>query len=337
MDIVSEAIRNSNDPAEIAQLLVDLRAAIIEKYLLQREFLQAQLDAEEITVKQYQARIGRLNIQESTALGGADSLAQTQTQRIADTAQRAADAAQRAADEGAESGQRAADQAAQAAQRAADEALANALRANQDAQDTINVEITALENAISQSNDPAEIARLLMQIAVQIPGIYTLRKEALQTQFDAGKLTQQGLENGIAALGIEESATIEQNSDAQLANALRINEQATDAVATEIAALENAIAQSNDPAEIESLLQQIAEQIPEIYRLRRDALQAQYDAGEITLSALNTGIAQFNIDERGSGAEQRCAVSEHFEFQSAGDNNDFCGGIRSTEQHKPIQ
>ena len=297
VDIVSEAIRNSNDPAEIVRLLVDLRAAIIEKYLLQREFLQAQLDAEEITVKQYQARIGRLNIQESTALGGADSLAQTQTQRIADTAQRAADAAQRAADEGAESGQRAADQAAQAAQRAADEALANALRANQDAQDTINVEITALENAISQSNDPAEIARLLMQIAVQIPGIYTLRKEALQTQFDAGKLTQQGLENGIAALGIKESATLEQNSDAQLANALRINEQATDAVATEIAALENAIAQSNDPAEIESLLQQIAEQIPEIYRLRRDALQAQYDAGEITLSALNTGIAQFNIDE----------------------------------------
>ena len=297
VDIVSEAIRNSNDPAEIVRLLVDLRAAIIEKYRLQREFLQAQLDAEEITVKQYQARIGRLNIQESTALGGADSLAQTQTQRIADTAQRAADAAQRAADEGAESGQRAADQAAQAAQRAADEALANALRANQDAQDTINVEITALENAISQSNDPAEIARLLMQIAVQIPGIYTLRKEALQTQFDAGKLTQEGLENGIASLGIEESATIEQNSDAQLANALRINEQATGAVATEIAALENAIAQSNDPAEIESLLQQIAEQIPEIYRLRRDALQAQYDAGEITLSALNTGIAQFNIDE----------------------------------------
>ena len=296
VDIVSEAIRNSNDPAEIVRLLVDLRAAIMEKFRLRREFLQKQLDAEEITVKQYQARIGRLNIQESTALGGADSLAQTQTQRIADTAQRAADAAQRAADQGAESGQRAADQAAQAAQRAADEALANALRANQDAQDTINVEITALENAISQSNDPAEIARLLMQIAVQIPGIYTLRKEALQTQFDAGKLTREGLENGIAALGIEESATIEQNSDAQLTNALRINEQATDAVATEIAALENTIGQSNDPAEIESLLQQIAEQIPEIYRLRRDALQAQYDAGEITLSALNTGIAQFNID-----------------------------------------
>ena len=297
VDTLSGDIRNSDDPAEIARLLVDLRNAIMEKFRLRREFLQKRLDAEELTVKQYQGQLGRLNIQEGREIGSAESLAGTETQDITDAVQREAQAAQRGAGGAAQAAQRAANDAAQAAQRAADEALANALRANQDAQGTINVEITALENAISQSNDPAEIARLLMQIAVQIPGIYTLRKEALQTQFDAGKLTQEGLENGIAALNIKESATIEQNSDAQLANALRINEQATDAVATEIAALENAIAQSNDPAEIESLLQQIAEQIPEIYRLRRDALQAQYDAGEITLSALNTGIAQFNIDE----------------------------------------
>ena len=299
VDIVSDAIRNSTDPEEIAQLLVDLRAAIMEKYQLQREFLQAQLDAEEITIKQYQARSGRLGIQESRQLGSADTLALTETQDIAETARRAAQAAQpvfRGGGGGAQSAQRIADQAAQSAQRAADEALANALRANQDQQGAINVEISRLENVISTSNDPTEIVQLLMQIAVQIPETYRLRREALQTQFDAGKLTREGLENGIASLGIKESATIEQNSDAQLTNALRINQQATDAVATEIAALENAIGQSNDPAEIESLLQQIAEQIPEIYRLRRDALQAQYDAGEITLSALNTGIAQFNID-----------------------------------------
>ena len=299
VDIVSDAIRNSTDPEEIAQLLVDLRAAIMEKYQLQREFLQAQLDAEEITIKQYQARSGRLGIQESRQLGSADTLALTETQDIAETARRAAQAAQpvfRGGGGGAQSAQRIADQAAQSAQRAADEALANALRANQDQQGAINVEISRLENVISTSNDPTEIVQLLMQIAVQIPETYRLRREALQTQFDAGKLTREGLENGIASLGIKESATIEQNSDAQLTNALRINQQATDAVATEIAALENTIGQSNDPAEIESLLQQIAEQIPEIYRLRRDALQAQYDAGEITLSALNTGISQFNID-----------------------------------------
>ena len=294
INALSDDIRNADDPAEIAQLLVDLRAAIMEKFRLQREFLQKRLDAEELTVKQYQGQLGSLNIQEGRQLGSAESLAETQTQGITRAAQRGAQTSPRQTSPRAANG---AAQAAQAAQRAADQALANALRANQDAQGTINVEISRVENVIAQSNDPAEIATLLQQIAEQIPGIYTLRKEALQTQFDAGKLTQAALENGIASLGIEQSAALEQNSDAQLTNALRINQQATDAVATEIAALENTISQSNDPAEIASLLIQIAEQIPEIYRLRREALQAQYDAGEITLSALNTGITQLNIDE----------------------------------------
>ena len=294
INALSDDIRNSDDPAEIAQLLVDLRAAIMEKFRLQREFLQKRLDAEELTVKQYQGQLGSLDIQEGRQLGSAESLAETETQGITRAAQRGAQTSPRQTSPRAANG---AAQAAQAAQRAADQALANALRANQDAQGTINVEISRVENVIAQSNDPAEIATLLQQIAEQIPGIYRLRREALQTQFDAGKLTQAALENGIASLGIEQSAALEQNSDAQLTNALLLNQQATDAVATEIAALENTISQSNDPAEIASLLIQIAEQIPEIYRLRREALQAQYDAGEITLSALNTGITQLNIDE----------------------------------------
>ena len=294
INALSDDIRNADDPAEIAQLLVDLRAAIMEKFRLKREFLQKRLDAEELTVKQYQGQLGSLDIQEGRQLGSAESLAETQTQGITRAAQRGAQTSPRQTSPRAANG---AAQAAQAAQRAADQALANALRANQDAQGTINVEISRVENVIAQSNDPAEIATLLQQIAEQIPGIYRLRREALQTQFDAGKLTQAALENGIASLGIEQSAALEQNSDAQLTNALRINQQATDAVATEIAALENTISQSNDPAEIANLLIQIATQIPEIYRLRREALQAQYDAGEITLSALNTSISQLNIDE----------------------------------------
>ena len=316
VDTLSGDIRNADDPAEIARLLVDLRNAIMEKFRLRREFLQKRLDAEELTVKQYQGQLGRLNIQEGREIGSAESLAGTETQDITDAAQRGVQTSQRGANDAAQTSQRAANDAAQAAQRAADEALANALRANQDAQGMINVEISRVENVIAQSNDPAEIAQLLQQIAEQIPEIYTLRKEALQTQFDAGKLTQEGLETGITSLGIEESATLEQNSDAQLANALRINQQATGAVATEIAALENTISQSNDPAEIASLLIQIAEQIPEIYRLRREALQAQYDAGEITLSALNTSISQLNIDESGaleqnSDAQLANALSQH--------------------------
>ena len=292
VNIVSDDIRNSDDPAEIVRLLVDLRDAIMEKFRLRREFLQKRLDAEELTVKQYEAQLGALDIQEGRELGSADTLALTETQDIADTAQRSTQSVSR----GGGGRQRTVDPA-QAAQRAADEALATALSANQELQNTITVEISRLENVISQSNDPAEIATLLQQIAVQIPGIYTLRKEALQTQFDAGKLTQEGLENGIAALGIEQSAAVEQNSDAILANALSINQQAVAAINTEISALENAISQSNDPAEIATLLQQIAEQIPGIYTLRKEALQTQFDAGEITLSALQTGLGQLNIEE----------------------------------------
>ena len=286
---VSEEIRNSDDPAEIAQLVDSLGFIIMEKFRLQREFLQKRLDAEEITVKEYQGQLGRLDIQESDEIGDAETLGESRIETITRPAPSVSQRSTRRGGGGTDP--------AQAAQRAADEALANALRANQDAQDTISVEVSALENAISESNDPTEITGLLMQIAEQIPETYRLRKEALQTQFDAGKITQAQLDNGLAALDIEQSAMIERNSDAQLANALRINSEAAAAISADVSALENQIAQSNDPAEIASLLTQIAAQIPETYRLRREALQKQYDAGEITLSALNTGLSQLNIEQ----------------------------------------
>ena len=286
---VSEEIRNSDDPAEIAQLVDSLGFIIMEKFRLRREFLQKRLDAEEITVKEYQGQLGRLDIQESDEIGAVETLGESRIETITRPAPSVSQRSTRRGGGGTDP--------AQVAQRAADEALANALRANQDAQDTISVEVSALENAISESNDPTEITGLLMQIAEQIPETYRLRREALQTQFDAGKITQAQLDNGIAALDIEQSAMIERNSDAQLANALRINSEAAAAISADVSALENQIAQSNDPAEIASLLTQIAAQIPETYRLRREALQKQYDAGEITLSALNTGLSQLNIEQ----------------------------------------
>ena len=197
-----------------------------------------------------------------------------------------------------------------------DAQLTNALLLNQQATDAVATEIAALENTISQSNDPAEIANLLIQIATQIPEIYRLRREALQAQYDAGEITLSALNTGITQLNIDESAAIEQNSDAQLASVLSANQEATTALSVGVSQLENAISQSNDPAEISSLLIQIAEQIPEIYRLRREALQAQFDAGEITLSALNTGITTLNIDEsaaieQNSDAQLANALSQH--------------------------
>ena len=168
---------------------------------------------------------------------------------------------------------------------------------NQEASESYSTGISELESRIAQSNDPAEIATLLMQIAVQIPEIYRLRREALQAQYDAGEITLSALNTGLSQANIAESTALEQNSDAQLANVLLINSQTSETYSVGIQTLENAISQSNDPAEIATLLMQIAVQIPEIYRLRREALQAQFDAGEITLAALNSGIAQANIAE----------------------------------------
>ena len=179
----------------------------------------------------------------------------------------------------------------------ADDVLANALRLTQDAIAAINTAIAGFDATIAQSNDPDEIASLLEQIAEQISEGFRLRREALQQQFDAGEITREALNTGIAQLNIEQSAAMEQNADAQLANALVINQQQIDAISVGISELESRINQSNDPAEIQTLLSQIAEQIPEIYRLRRDALSKQFAAGEITLSAFNTSLANLNIDQ----------------------------------------
>ena len=119
------------------------------------------------------------------------------------------------------------------------------------------------------------------------------------------------MNNGIANLNIEESAALEQNSDQMLANALQVNQAQINAISVGISDLDNQVSQSNDPVEIANLLQQIAVQIPETYRLRRNALSAQFAAGEITLSAINTGIAALNIEESAAtGAEQRCRYSQ---------------------------
>ena len=86
IDGLSDEIRNSDDPAEIQSLVVDLRGAIQERHRLQREVLQKQLDAEQITIDQYNAELGSLNRQESSALIGADRLASDEISNLRTTA-----------------------------------------------------------------------------------------------------------------------------------------------------------------------------------------------------------------------------------------------------------
>ena len=83
--VLQDQIRSSDDPANIAQLTIDLRTAIEQKYALQRQILQAQLDAQEITIAQFEAQLGGLNVQEGQALSGADALAGAETDNLART------------------------------------------------------------------------------------------------------------------------------------------------------------------------------------------------------------------------------------------------------------
>ena len=140
--------------------------------------------------------------------------------------------------------------------------------------------ISDLENRISQSNDPQEIESLLIEIGEQIPEIYRLRRESLQKQYDAGEITLSALNTGLASLNIEESAALEQNSDAQLANTL--NQINTDAqrIDNQVNALSDEIRNSDDPQEIADLTVDLREAIMERYRLQREVLEKQLEAEE---------------------------------------------------------
>ena len=266
---LENAISQSNDPAEIINLLQQIATQIPEIYRLRRDALSEQFAAGEITLQAFNTSIAQLNIEQSAAV-----------------------------------------------EQNSDQQLANTLLINQQTTEAVSSVISELENRIAQSNDPAEIAQLLMQIAEQIPEIYRLRRNALSAQFAAGEITLSAINTGIAALNIEESAALERNSDAVLANTLRINQEAQTAISTEISALEQAITTSNDPVEIVELLMQIAEQIPEKYRLKREALQKQFDANEITIGQLRDGLSQFDTAEaaeieRNSDAQLANALTDH--------------------------
>ena len=78
-------IENADDPAEIRTLLTDLQAAIMEKYRLQKKVLQKQLDAEQITIDAFNTQLGAINLQETQALGQAETFAFGQINDIRST------------------------------------------------------------------------------------------------------------------------------------------------------------------------------------------------------------------------------------------------------------
>ena len=189
--------------------------------------------------------------------------------------------------------------------------LANTLRINQEAVVAINTEISALEQTISTSNDPAEIARLLMEIAKQIPETYRLRREALQAQYDAGEITLSALNTGLAQLNIAEAAEIERNSDAQLENLFSEHNADIALIANTVNIVSTSIRNSTDPEQISQLLVDLRAAIMEKYRLQREFLQAQLDAEEITIKQYEGRIGNLNIQESAQlGSADTLALTE---------------------------
>ena len=74
IDTLSNQITNSTDVGEIETLLGELGDAIREKYRVQREVLQKQLDNELITIDAYNTQLGRISLQEVSELAGAEDL-----------------------------------------------------------------------------------------------------------------------------------------------------------------------------------------------------------------------------------------------------------------------
>ena len=178
-----------------------------------------------------------------------------------------------------------------------DEAVAAALQANQQAVEAINVAIANLENTVSQSNDPAEIASLLQQIAEQIPERYRLLREALQHQLAAGDITQSQFDTSIRELNTGESAALERNSDAMLANTIRMIDEGIGLINASITSIDTQIAQSNDPAEIAQLLSRVPDLIRQKYEMLRDALDARYNADEISVDVYNASLSELQSNE----------------------------------------
>ena len=134
----------------------------------------------------------------------------------------------------------------------AEDALAEVIQAINEDVALINASITSVQTQVAQANDPEAIAALLDQLPELISEKYSRLREALDAEYSAGEITVDAYNASITELNTSEAAELERNSDEQLANTLQINQEAVEAIATSISGLENAIAQSNDPAEIET-------------------------------------------------------------------------------------
>ena len=194
------------------------------------------------------------------------------------------------------------------AERVAAESLANVIDVINADVAVINASITSIETQISQASEPAEIAALLEQIPALIETKYQRLRDALDARFNAGELSADVYNASLSELTSGESAELESHSDDVLANVVRMIDEDIGLIDASLTDIETQIAGLSDPEAIAELLSQIPGLLTEKYQLLRDALDAKYGAGEISVDVYNASLSIINSREASDIERQSDAV-----------------------------
>ena len=173
----------------------------------------------------------------------------------------------------------------------------------------INASILSVETQIDQSNDPAEIAELLLRVPALIAEKYAMLRQALEARLNASEISVDVYNASLSELNTNESQEIERHSDAVLANVVRGIDEDIGLIDASLTDIETQIVGLSDPEAIAELLSQIPGLLTEKYQLLRDALDAKYgETGEISVDVYNASLSIINSREASDIERQSDAV-----------------------------
>ena len=194
------------------------------------------------------------------------------------------------------------------AERVAAEALANVIEGINDDVALINASITAVETQIGRASDPEAIAELLAQLPALIQEKYRRLREALDERYAAGQISVDVYNSSLSQLQSGETRDLESHSDAMLANVVRMIDEDILLIDASITDINTQIAGLSDPEAIAALLDELPALIQEKYTRLREALDAKYGAGEISVDVYNASLSLLSSRESGEIEQQSDAV-----------------------------
>ena len=194
------------------------------------------------------------------------------------------------------------------AERVAAEALANVIEGINDDVALINASITAVETQIGRASDPEAIAELLAQLPALIQEKYRRLREALDERYAAGQISVDVYNSSLSQLQSGETRDLESHSDAMLANVVRMIDEDILRIDASITDINTQIAGLSDPEAIAALLDELPALIQEKYTRLREALDAKYGAGEISVDVYNASLSLLSSRESGEIEQQSDAM-----------------------------